>query len=51
MRTLEIIIALVVAGVAFVFLKLVGIVLHIAIIGAAVGLIVGFAFARAFRKD
>jgi hypothetical protein len=49
MRTLEIIVALVLAAVVFVAAKLIGFVLHIALIGAVVGLVVGFVIARAFR--
>lgn len=50
MRLLEIIVALVVALVAFAAIKLMGLVLHIAFIGAVVGLILGFLIARAFRS-
>lgn len=51
MRALEIIIGIIVAAVVFVALKIIGIVIHIALIGAVGGLIIGFAIARAFRKD
>lgn len=50
MRALEIIIALIVAALAFVALKLIGLVIHIALIGAVVGLVVGFFIARASRR-
>ena len=50
MRTLEGVIALVVALVAFAALKLIGLVLHIALVGAAVGLVLGLVLARAFRR-
>jgi hypothetical protein len=50
MRTLEIVVALVLAAIVFVAVKLIGFVLHIALIGAAVGLVVGFVIARAFRS-
>ncbi|HEY2884651.1 MAG TPA: hypothetical protein VGJ08_05510 [Rhizomicrobium sp.] len=50
MRALEIIIAVIVAALAFVALKLIGLVIHIALIGAVVGLIIGFFIARAFRR-
>jgi hypothetical protein len=48
-RTIELILALVCAGIIFIALKLVGLVIHIALIGAVVGLVIGFAIARAFR--
>ncbi len=51
MRTLEIVVALIVAAIAFIALKLIGLVIHIALIGAVVGLIIGFLIARAFRKN
>jgi hypothetical protein len=50
MRTLEIFAALIVAAVVFIAVKLIGLVLHIALIAAAIGLIAGFAVARAFRR-
>jgi hypothetical protein len=50
MRALEIIAALILAAVAFIVVKLIGLVLHVALIAAGIGLIVGFAIARAFRK-
>jgi hypothetical protein len=50
MRTLEIIAALILAGIVFVALKAIGLVLHIALIGAAVGLVAGFLLARMFRS-
>jgi hypothetical protein len=49
MRALEIVVALIVAAVAFVAVKLLGLVIHIAIIAAVLGLLVGFVIARAFR--
>lgn len=51
MRTLEVILALIFALVVFVALKLIGIVIHIALVGAAIGLVAGFLLARMFRKD
>jgi positive regulator of sigma E activity len=50
MRALEIVVALIVAAVAFVAVKLLGLVIHIALIAAVLGLVVGFAIARAFRR-
>ncbi|GAA0561572.1 DUF4175 domain-containing protein [Rhizomicrobium electricum] len=50
MRILEIVAALIVALVAFVVFKLIGFVLHIALIGAAAGLIIGFLIARMVRR-
>jgi len=50
MRTLELIAAVIVALVVFVAIKLIGVVLHIALIGAAIGLFAGFLLARAFRQ-
>lgn len=49
MRTLELMVALIVAMIAFVAIKLIGFVLHIALIAAVIGLVVGFGIARAFR--
>src|ERR1700678_741538 len=51
MRALEIVVALIVAGVAFVAVKLIGLVLHVAIVAAVLGLIAGFVIARALRKS
>ena len=51
MRALEIIVALIVALVAFVVVKLLGLVIHVALVAAAVGLIAGFIIARMFRRD
>jgi positive regulator of sigma E activity len=51
MRTLEIIVALIFALIVFVAIKLIGLVLHIALIGAALGLIAGFLIARVFRRS
>jgi positive regulator of sigma E activity len=50
MRALEIIVALIVAAVVFIALKLIGLVLHVALIAAAIGLVAGFLMARAFRR-
>lgn len=50
MHALELIAALIVALVVFAAIKLIGFVLYIALIGAAVGLVAGFVLARAFRK-
>jgi positive regulator of sigma E activity len=50
MRVLEIIAALILALVVFAAFKLIGVVVHIALVGAAVGLVIGFIIARAFRK-
>lgn len=47
---LEILAALVVAGILFIIVKLIGLAIHIAIIAALIGLIVGFAAARMFRR-
>jgi len=47
---LEIIIALIVAALAFVALKLIGLVIHVALIGAVAGLVVGFVIGRVFRR-
>ncbi|HVU20838.1 MAG TPA: hypothetical protein VHE09_08920 [Rhizomicrobium sp.] len=51
MRTLEIIIALIVALAAFVVLKVLGFVIHVALVVAAVGFIAGYLIARMFRRD
>ncbi len=51
MRALEIIVALIVALVVFVVVKLLGLVIHVALIAAAIGLIAGFVIARMFRRD
>lgn len=48
---LEIIGALVLAAIAFIVIKLIGLAIHIAIIGAVVGLIAGFIVARMFRRE
>ena len=50
MRILEIVAALVLAGVVFIGLKVIGLVIHIALIGAVIGLVLGFVIARAFRS-
>ncbi len=49
MRSLEITGALVAAVLVFIAMKLIGLVLHIALIAAAIGLVAGFLVARAFR--
>ncbi len=51
MRTFEIIVALIAALVVFAAIKLIGFVIHIALIGAVVGLVIGFLIARAFRRS
>jgi len=51
MRALEIIVALIVALIAFVVVKLLGLVIHVALVAAAVGLIAGFIIARMFRRE
>lgn len=50
MRALEIVAALIVAAIAFIAVKLLGLVIHVALIAAALGLILGFGIARAFRR-
>lgn len=50
MRIFEIIIALIAALVVFAAVKLIGFVVHIALIGAVVGLMIGFLIARVFRR-
>ncbi|HXR94489.1 MAG TPA: hypothetical protein VN718_01340 [Rhizomicrobium sp.] len=49
MRTFEFVVALVVAVVAFVVLKLIGLIVKFALIAAALGFIAGLVLARAFR--
>jgi hypothetical protein len=49
MRTFEIIVALVVAAVLFIVLKLIGLVIQFALIAAAIGFVAGLLIARAFR--
>jgi hypothetical protein len=51
MRTVEIIAALIVAAVAFVVVKLMGVVIHIALIAGVLGLVAGFVVARLFRQS
>ena len=51
MRALEIIVALIVALVAFVVLKILGVVIHIALVVAAIGFVAGYLIARMFRRD
>lgn len=50
MRALEIVVALIVAAVAFVAVKLLGLVIHVALIAAVLGLALGFVIARLFRR-
>ncbi len=50
MRALEIAAALILGLIVLVTLKLIGMVIHVAIMGALVGLVLGFAIARAFRR-
>ena len=50
MRALEIIAALAAAFVIFLVLKLLGLVVHIALIGALLGLVIGFVAARMLRR-
>jgi membrane associated rhomboid family serine protease len=50
-RALEIIAALILAGLVFIVIKLIGVAIHIALIGAVVGLVIGFFVARMFRRD
>ena len=51
MKALEVIVALIVAALVFVGLKLIGLVIHIALLGAVVGMVIGFFIARAFRPQ
>jgi Flp pilus assembly protein TadB len=50
MRALEIVAALIVAVIAFIAVKLLGLVIHVALIAAVLGLVLGFGIARAFRR-
>jgi membrane associated rhomboid family serine protease len=50
MRTLEIIVGLMVALLAFVALKLLGLLIKFAVIAAIVGFVIGLLVARAFRS-
>jgi hypothetical protein len=50
MRFLEVLAAVIVAVAAFVAFKLIGFVLHVAIVAGIIGLVVGFFTARAFRR-
>jgi hypothetical protein len=50
MRALEIIAALIVAAIAFIAVKLLGLVIHVALIAAMLGLALGFGIARLFRR-
>jgi hypothetical protein len=48
---LEVFFALAIAAVVFIVLKVIGIVIHIALVGAVIGLAAGFVLARAFRQN
>ena len=50
MRSIEIWIALIVAVTAFVVVKLIGLVIHVAIVAGLLGLVAGFVLARALRR-
>jgi hypothetical protein len=50
MRTFEVIAAIVIGLVLLVALKLIGLVLKFALIGALLGMVAGFFIARGFRK-
>jgi membrane associated rhomboid family serine protease len=50
MRTFEIIVALVVAAVLFIVLKLIGLVIKFALIAAVIGFVAGLLIARSFRS-
>jgi hypothetical protein len=50
MRTLEVGLALLLAVIAFVVFKLIGLVFKFALVAALAGLIVGFAIGRALRR-
>ncbi len=50
MRSFEIIAALIVAALAFVVIKLLGLVIHIALIAAVLGLVLGLVIARLLRR-
>lgn len=50
MRTFEIIVALIVAVMAFVVLKLIGLIVKFALIAALLGFVAGLVLARAFRS-
>ncbi|HWD27178.1 MAG TPA: hypothetical protein VG387_08435 [Rhizomicrobium sp.] len=49
MRVLEIIVAVVLALIVFVALKIMGMLIHVALIGAAVGFVLGLVITFAFR--
>jgi hypothetical protein len=51
MRVLEIAVALIFALVIFVVLKLLGLVIHVALVVAAIGFVAGYLIARMFRRD
>ncbi|GAA0541403.1 membrane associated rhomboid family serine protease [Rhizomicrobium palustre] len=51
MRILEIAAALIVALLAFAIIKLIGFVLQIALVGAVMGLVIGFLLARLLRRS
>jgi hypothetical protein len=50
MRALEIIVAIVLALIVFVALKIMGMLIHVALIGAAVGFVIGLGVTFAFRS-
>jgi hypothetical protein len=50
MRAFEILAALVVAASAFIAVKLLGLVIHVALIAAVLGLVLGFGIARLVRR-
>jgi hypothetical protein len=50
MRALEIIVAVIAAAILFIAMKLIGLVLHLALIVAAIGFIAGFFITRAVRR-
>jgi hypothetical protein len=50
MRTFEVGLALLLAVIAFIVFKLIGLVLKFALIAALAGLIIGFAIGRALRR-
>jgi positive regulator of sigma E activity len=50
MRAFELIAAVLVGLVLLVALKLIGVVIKIALIGALIGMVLGFVIARAFRS-
>jgi len=50
LRSFEIIAALLLAAILFIFLKVIGIVVKFALIAALVGFVAGLLLARAFRR-